>query len=111
LPFFEAPMLGGKPSLRGFSRERFNGDGTVYGSAELRFNLGHFRVLLPGEIGVFGLGDVGRAYRTGETSTLWHKSYGAGLWLSFYDRALTGNLTWGHSVEGNKFYLASGFHF
>lgn len=111
LPFFEAPMLGGKPSLRGFSRERFNGDGSVYGSAELRFNLGHFKAVLPGEIGVYGLGDIGRIYRTGETSTLWHKSYGAGLWFSFYDRATTVNLTWARSVDGNKFYLASGFHF
>jgi outer membrane protein assembly factor BamA len=111
LPFFEAPMLGGKPSLRGFSRERFNGDGSLYGSAELRLNLGHFKAVVPGEIGVYGLGDIGRVYRDGETSTLWHKSYGAGLWLSIYDRATTINLTWGHSVDGNKFYFASGFHF
>jgi hypothetical protein len=111
LPFFEAPMLGGKPSLRGFSRERFNGDGSIYGSAELRFNFGHFKAVVPGEIGVYGLGDIGRIYRGGETSTLWHKSYGAGLWFSFYDRATTLNLTWGHSVDGNKFFLAAGFHF
>jgi outer membrane protein assembly factor BamA len=110
-PFFEAPALGGKSSLRGFSRERFNGDGSLYGSAELRLNLGQFKAVVPGEIGVYGLGDIGRVYRTGETSTIWHKTYGAGLWLSIYDRSLTINLTWGHSVERDKFYLAGGFHF
>jgi hypothetical protein len=110
-PFFEAPMLGGKPSLRGFSRERFIGDGAVYGSAELRLNLGHVKLIVPGEIGVYGLGDIGRVYLSGEASTLWHKSYGAGVWLSFYDRATTVNLSWGHSREDNKIYLAAGFHF
>ncbi len=62
VPFFEAPKLGGKPSLRGFSRERFNGDRSLYGSAELRFRLGQFKAFLPGEFGVYGLGDIGRVY-------------------------------------------------
>ncbi len=111
VPFFESPSLGGKPSLRGFSRERFTGDGALYGGAELRFNLGRFKMVVPGEIGVYGLGDIGRVYVAGESSTLWHKSYGAGLWVTLFDRSLTGTFTWGHSLEGQKIFLAAGFHF
>ncbi len=111
LPFFEAPALGGKHTLRGFSRERFLGNSMLYGGAELRLRFGWFKLMLPGEWGIYGLGDIGRVYLEGETSTLWHKTWGGGLWLSFFDRRTPISFTWASSPDGGKFYLSGGFHF
>ena len=34
----------------------------LYGNAELRLALGEIKVVVPGEIGVFGAADVGRVF-------------------------------------------------
>jgi len=81
-PFFEAAFIGDARTVRLGHQHRFGGDGAVYGNAELRLRLARFFVILPGELGVLGLADVGRVFLAGESSDTWHTAFGGGLWIS-----------------------------
>ncbi|MFB3112429.1 MAG: BamA/TamA family outer membrane protein, partial [Gemmatimonadales bacterium] len=61
-PFQEAAYLGGNSTLRGFAEQRFAGDASLLGSAELRFPLTKVRIIFPGSLGLHGLVDVGRVF-------------------------------------------------
>ena len=110
-PFHEAAYVGGAATVRGFSEHRFAGDGAVYGNAELRLPLARIFVLLPEELGVFGLADAGRVYLAGETSDRWHAAVGGGLWVAFLSRTNTLSVAAAHSVEGTRAYVRAGFGF
>ena len=112
LPFFIAPKLGGTHTLRGYRPDRFAGDAAVYGSAELRVPLIRFKLLVPGQQGIFGFADGGRVYFEGESSDKWHSSYGGGVWFSFLTRnnvlfAGVGRPT--KDKEGTRLILGFGF--
>jgi len=81
-PFADAAFIGGTKSVRGLPEQRFAGDAALYASGELRVKLARLRVLVPTDVGVFALGDVGRVYRSSETSDTWHAAYGGGLWIA-----------------------------
>jgi outer membrane protein assembly factor BamA len=112
LPFFVAPTLGGSRTLRGYRPDRFAGDASVYGSAEVRLPLTRIRFIVPGQQGVFGFADGGRVYFEGETSDEWHATTGGGIWLSFLGRD---NVIYGgvgmptKGNEGTRFVLGFGF--
>jgi hypothetical protein len=110
-PFHEAAFLGGGGSLRGFRAQRFAGDASLYGSAELRLFLTRFYLLFPGELGAFGLADGGRVYLENETSDRWHTSVGGGLWFAFLNRANTITVTVARSRERTALYVHGGFVF
>ena len=110
-PFFDAAVLGGSSTLRGWRQERFAGDASVYGNAEFRFFLTKFFLLLPGDLGAFGLADAGRVYVSGESSDTWHSAFGGGLWVSFLGRGNTMSVSMAHGREGNGFYFRSGMMF
>jgi len=87
--FFQANTLGaqtkvmGQGNLRGFRRDRFSGRSTAYQNTELRLKLLNLKsYLLPGELGVYGFIDHGKVWTDNENSSLWHKSYGGGIWFS-----------------------------
>lgn len=82
-PFFDLATLGGVGSLRGFSQQRFRGDGSLAANSELRIRLARATVILPADIGVLGIGDVGRVFLEGQTSDVWHAAAGGGVWLSW----------------------------
>jgi hypothetical protein len=108
-PFQSASYLGGRSGLRGWDSERFAGDASVFGNAELRLRLAGVRIMLPTELGVFGLADVGRVYVDGESPGGWHTGVGGGIWLAFVDRASTISVAMAHSEERNAFYVSLGF--
>jgi hypothetical protein len=110
-PFYDAAFLGGPRRLRGFRRERFGGDASLYGSAELRLALGDIAFLVPLHVGVFGFTDAGRVYVGGESQGDWHLSGGGGLSLAPLYRTFTGTFTVARSGEGTTFYVGSGFGF
>ena len=83
----------------------------VFGNVELRLSVARLFVLLPIEVGVFGLGDAGRVYLSGETSDRWHAAAGGGLWFAFLSPANTVSLAAAHSVEGTRLYVRAGFPF
>jgi hypothetical protein len=110
-PYYEAAYIGGDSTVRGFVEHRFAGDAAVFGNVELRLSLARFFVLVPGQLGIFGLGDAGRVYVSGQTSDRWHPAAGGGLWLSFLSSANTVSVAAAHSVEGTRWYAKAGFAF
>ncbi len=110
-PFQDAAFLGGRHSLRGWSRERFAGDAAVSGSAELRVRLSRFRLMLPGDFGVFALADVGRVYVDGASPGGWHAGSGGGIWFAFIDRASTMTISVAHGPERTAVYAGLDFVF
>src|SRR5437016_5191930 len=110
-PYYEAAYIGGDSTVRGFVEHRFAGDAAVFGNVELRLSLATFFVLVPGRLGIFGLGDAGRVYVSGQTSDRWHAAAGGGLWLSFLSSANTVSVAAAHSVEGTRWSAKAGFAF
>jgi len=108
-PFHEAAFVGGATTVRGFPEHRFAGDAALIGNAELRLALFRFSLLAPDEFGVFGLGDVGRVYLSGETSDRWHAAAGGGIWVAFLHRSNTLSLAYARSSESSGLYLRAGF--
>jgi hypothetical protein len=84
-PYFDAAFLGGSHSLRAENRQRFAGDASLYGSAELRVPVAQFPLILPLDVGLLGFFDTGKVYVDGESPGGWHKTKGVGLWIGFLD--------------------------
>ena len=84
-PFHEAAFIGDHRTVRLGRQHRYGGDASLYGSAELRLRLGRMTLLLPSEVGVFGLADAGRVFVSGESSDTWHTAVGGGVWLAMLD--------------------------
>jgi hypothetical protein len=110
-PFHEAAFLGGGATLRGWTEQRFAGDATLYGNAELRAYLTDVFFVLPGELGVFALADAGRVFLDGESSDAWHSALGGGLWVAFLDRANTISVAYAKSRERGGVDVSLGFMF
>ena len=70
-PYYKAAYIGGgeffsgNSTVRGFRAQRFAGDHSVYGNADLRIFLARIKIVVPGDFGVMGFGDVGRVPRGG----------------------------------------------
>ena len=107
-PYFDAAFIGGGSTVRGWREQRFAGDASLYGNAELRVFLSRVFLMLPADLGAFGLADAGRVYVTGERSDLWHTGFGGGLWVSFLGRAHTFSVAAARGREGTGFYFRSG---
>ena len=121
-PFHESAFLGGpgltggdisNGSLRGFRKNRFAGDTALYGNSELRLVLAKIKLLVPGELGLFGAGDAGRVIFAGDPddADTWHTGVGGGLWLSFLQRRQTLSVA---AVNGDDLmgvYLRAGLTF
>ncbi|MCI0436164.1 MAG: hypothetical protein L0271_21355 [Gemmatimonadetes bacterium] len=110
-PYFEAAALGASSTIRGFSRQRFIGDASAFGNAELRLRATDFFVMLPGSIGLLGLADAGRVFAHGESSNRWHSAAGGGIWLSFLGPANTFSIAVARSEERIGLYARAGYHF
>ena len=128
-PFFDAAYIGGAAFrsgldieapfggalLRGYDLNRFAGDASLVGNAELRVGLGKATVFLPLRYGVAGLGDVGRVFVDGQSSSRWHFGVGGGLWFAVFasapgaQLATTMNAMVVRSDERTSFYFSGGF--
>ena len=97
--------------MRGFPPNRFIGDSSLYGNADLRLYLSRFFLALPGEWGLFGFGDAGRVWLEGESSDTWHTSWGGGLWIGLLSRSNAVAFTVAQSDERTAFYVRAGFSF
>jgi hypothetical protein len=110
-PFFKAAFLGGGNNLRGYNRERFSGDASLFGQAELRFFLTNLKLIINGRFGIFGFAETGRVFTEHSSSEKWHPSYGGGFWVSYLDRAVNLNLALANSKETIVFYFLTRFMF
>lgn len=82
LPWREAAFLGGVSTIAGWAEQRFAGDASVWGSIELRLGAVRPRIVVPTDVGVFGLVDAGRVYLDGASPGGWHASVGGGVWFT-----------------------------
>ena len=64
-PFMNAAFIGGGATVRSLRYNRYAGDASLYGGAELRLRLARISALLASDLGVMGLVDVGRVFVAG----------------------------------------------
>ena len=110
-PFQEGAYIGGGNTVRGLYSRRFLGDASAYGNAELRLRVASFDFLAPGNLGVFGLSDVGRVWAAGESSDKWHTGFGGGLWVAYLDGRNTVSAAVASGDGRTALYLQAGFMF
>jgi len=116
-PFHEAAFIGGggffggSQTVRGLLQNRYAGDASVYGNAEIRTRLGRMTLVLPAEVGLFALADVGRVFLEGEDSDKWHPGYGGGVWISYLNRKNTFSIAMAESEGRLAAYIRLGFAF
>jgi len=110
-PWHEAAFIGGSKSVRGYRKNRFGGDASLYGNLELRLWLFRGKLIAPGRWGVFGFGDAGRVYLDGEPSDKWHPAAGGGLFFQMLtlNSIVHAAMAWGD--EDRRFYVDYGFAF
>jgi len=107
-PYFAAAYLGGSKTLRGYARQRFAGDGSLYANLDIRFPISRYFLFLPGEFGLFGFVDTGRVFYSGESSRKWHTGYGGGIWIAPLIRQYTMSLAVAVSEEDTRIYFSFG---
>jgi hypothetical protein len=110
-PFHESAFVGGPDQVRGLRPQRYAGEASAFGSAELHLRLARVSVLLPSELGVMGFTDVGRVWAEDETSERWHSGYGGGVWLAPLKRSTAVAVALARSEGATRFYLQAGFGF
>jgi hypothetical protein len=98
-PVFEAAFLGGRHTVRGALLDRWAGDATAYGSAELRVPLDSVTLLVRTELGVFAFSDIGRVWYDGASPGGWQSGYGAGAWLAVFGRSASMAVARGESTR------------
>ena len=105
--------MGGPGTLRGFRKDRFGGESSVYGNAELRLRLSQIRFLLPGEFGMFGGIDTGRVFLDADPSDAdqFHTGVGGGIWMSLLQRTQTLSAAFVNGDDLTGFYLRAGLMF
>ena len=109
-PFYEAAYLGGSNSLRGYSGDRFAGDASLLGNAELRMHLFNLNLITRNRIGLIFFAESGRVYLDGEESDRWHHGYGTGFSLGLAGTPHLVSATVGKSEESDaRIVLSYGF--
>jgi hypothetical protein len=110
-PFFESAFIGGPSTVRLGRTNRYAGDASAYGSAELRLSLTRVELVLPAQLGVFGLVDAGRVFFAGESSDKWHAAAGGGVSIAYLDREYTLSLAVASGEEKTAVYVQAGYGF
>jgi hypothetical protein len=109
--FYQNQFLGGQGNLLGYRQFRFAGNHIAYNNLEFKVKLANLvNYVLPGQIGLMGLYDVGRVWKPGERSDFWHHGIGGGVY--FAPASLTVfRLVAAHSAEGWYPYFAVKFRY
>ncbi len=116
-PFYEAAYLGGSTSIRGYDKQRFAGDASLYANSELRLYLGTFKFLVPVMFGPLAFVETGRVFYDGEDSDKWHTGYGGGLWFGFIESRYALSVAVGRGADSGRLtddigiYVRTGFSF
>lgn len=91
--FYQQAQLGGSSGLRGYRDQRFTGNQSVLGSAEVGYNFKKLKTFFfPLSLHVFGGYDIGRVWVIDDPSNVWHDSYGGGFTLQWTE-ALQGSFS------------------
>jgi hypothetical protein len=108
-PWHEAAFIGGSDTVRGYGRNRYAGDSSVYANAQVMVGLFDMNLILPMRVGVLGLADVGRVWLEGESSDEWHPAYGGGLFLRVLTTPAVFHGLVAQGDDGAHFYVNVGF--
>ena len=107
-PWHQATFLGGTDDIRGWDNQRFAGDRSAFGSAELRLRLWRPRVIVPASLGAFGFADGGRVWVDGDSPGGWHTSVGGGVWFKPVFPEYVLRVGVGNSTEATKVFVMLG---
>lgn len=110
-PFFGGASVGGKDNLRGYNDKRFSGDAALFGQAELRLFITDIKLILKSRFGINIFAETGRVFTANGSSEKWHPSYGAGLWLSYFDSEIIPAVYIAFSPDRTTFALELGLGF
>ncbi len=104
-PYFEASYIGGHMYPLGTKWNRWAGEASLGGLASLRWTLASIKGVVPGDIGLFGMGNGARVFVDGADSSKWHPSYGGGVFLTSFDRSSAFHLGAGSSPDKGFFVI------
>ncbi|MDW7691960.1 BamA/TamA family outer membrane protein [Flammeovirgaceae bacterium SG7u.111] len=115
---YQSQTLGGLRNLRGYRRQRFAGEKSLYFNNEIRSQLLNLKTyILPFQFGILGFYDIGRVWVKNDPSTAtgksskWHKGYGLGVWIEPMD-AVVLSVDFSNSEEEHWYpFLRLGFLF
>lgn len=85
-PFFEAAYIDNRTTA-GYNWNRFGGDASLYGGVDLDVIVGRARNFVPGDFGFSLFSHAGRVFLDGDGSSMWHPSYGAGMFYAPFKRS------------------------
>jgi hypothetical protein len=108
-PLHEAAFIGGQSTLRGYRFNRFAGDASVFGGAELRLPITRAVLFTRGDLGILGLVDAGRVWAQGESTGDWHTAFGGGVWFQTLGQLLT--LSYAQGEDEGRIYFKMGAPF
>lgn len=109
--FYQSAQLGAASGLRGYRLERYSGKSSFGTGADLRYSFNTVKTsFLPFQLGVFGGYDLGRVWTEEENSSVWHDSYGGGLWINSAE-AIQGKMSVFAGSEGARLQFSLGFKF
>jgi Omp85 superfamily domain len=81
-PYYYRSYLGQLQNLRGYRKNRFTGDQSLFLNTDLRWKFAQVRTaLVPFGLGLRGFVDTGRVFVNSETSDTWHTGYGLGFYI------------------------------
>jgi hypothetical protein len=110
-PYFEAAFIGGGGSVRNLDAQRFAGDASLAGTAELRLPLASFSFILPLDVGIFGLAEGGRVYLDGASPGGWHSAFGGGFWIGVLDPTSALSFAFTNNQERTGVFIRAGLSF
>ncbi len=84
-PFFAGATIGGKENVRGYNDKRFTGDASLFGQAELRLFITELKLIVKSRMGINIFLETGRVFSINDNSNKWHPSYGAGVWIDYFN--------------------------
>ncbi|OAB77353.1 metallophosphoesterase [Cochleicola gelatinilyticus] len=107
--FYQQARIGANNGLRGFRNDRFTGDHSLTGTAELSYSFEPIKTFFfPLNFSVYTGFDTGRVWVANNTSNRWHHSLGGGFMVQWTE-ALHFDLSVFNSDEGSRFGV--GFQF
>ena len=99
-PFYYKSYLGQQGNHRGFLKNRFGGETSVFLNTDLRLHFGtKVTPFVPIKYGIFGLYDLGRVWLEEENSSVLHSAVGGGIYIIPYKEEINFTFTVARSDE------------